>query len=220
LGVLTDDDAPRLADARFSVCSLGDQNYANCLWSVLTRASIGWAPRHERQDCDADSRRSGGSTAHSALGAETTAGALTVASVAAAEAETKTAIRGERPFPARLFTNRRLNDAASARRRHFEIALGDSGLAYKVGDAFGVWPANHPELVHEVLTAGSDLVKKPCRAKMARRSLRLALQTHYEITASRARCSKPARPLATRRSRAASPAARGVAEVPLGPRNH
>ncbi len=39
----------------------------------------------------------------------------------------------DRPFPARLKTNRRLSAETSAKDvRHFEIALGDSGLTYEV----------------------------------------------------------------------------------------
>ena len=41
--------------------------------------------------------------------------------------------------------------------RHYEIALGGSGLAYQAGDALGVTPSNCPQLVNDILSA--------CRAK-------------------------------------------------------
>jgi sulfite reductase (NADPH) flavoprotein alpha-component len=45
-----------------------------------------------------------------------------------------------------------LNREGSAKdTRHFEIALGDSGLEYEVGDALGVLPTNCPVLLEELL---------------------------------------------------------------------
>jgi SAM-dependent methyltransferase len=105
---------------------------------------------------------------------------------AAATHDLQTAPEGpskERPFGARLKTNRRLSGASSEKDvRHFEIALGASGLTYEAGDALGVWPSNCPALVDELLAAlgcsGDEVV--PGRAG-AETSLRSALLYDYEI---------------------------------------
>jgi sulfite reductase (NADPH) flavoprotein alpha-component len=88
------------------------------------------------------------------------------------------------PFPARLLVNRRLSGAGSAKEvRHLELSLEGSGLAYEVGDALGVFPANDPALVDEVLRAldcdGEEAVPGKDGPPVA---LRLALRSHFEIT--------------------------------------
>ena len=54
-------------------------------------------------------------------------------------------------------------DGSQKETRHFEISLEGSGLNYEVGDALGVWPANCPELVGDILKAlgcdGGETVK-------------------------------------------------------------
>ena len=58
----------------------------------------------------------------------------------------------DRPFPAKLSENRLLNQPGSAKEtRHFVVDLGTSGLRYKAGDSLGVFAANRPEEVDEIL---------------------------------------------------------------------
>lgn len=58
------------------------------------------------------------------------------------------------PFPARLLQSKPLNGAGSAKdTRLVTIDLRNSGISYKPGDALGVFPENHPDLVCEVLKA-------------------------------------------------------------------
>jgi sulfite reductase (NADPH) flavoprotein alpha-component len=85
---------------------------------------------------------------------------------------------------ARLLTNRRLSGEGSAKNvRHFELGLGGSGLTYEVGDALGVWPSNDPGLAQELLAAlGFDAEEAVSGRDRASVSLRLALESHYEIT--------------------------------------
>jgi len=53
-----------------------------------------------------------------------------------------------------LLAEQRLNGSGSEKDiRHFEISLETSGLQYEAGDALGVYPANCPELVEELLLA-------------------------------------------------------------------
>jgi sulfite reductase (NADPH) flavoprotein alpha-component len=56
------------------------------------------------------------------------------------------------PFPATLLTRRRLDSAGSEKETfHYEFSLRQSGLVYEPGDSLGVFPANAPELVDEIL---------------------------------------------------------------------
>ncbi|MBB6563236.1 sulfite reductase (NADPH) flavoprotein alpha-component [Acidovorax soli] len=58
------------------------------------------------------------------------------------------------PLRTRLLMNRRLNgEGAQKETRHIAFDLADSGLVYEAGDALGVWPANCPELVGDMLSA-------------------------------------------------------------------
>jgi sulfite reductase (NADPH) flavoprotein alpha-component len=56
------------------------------------------------------------------------------------------------PFPAPLLTRRRLDSAGSEKETfHYEFSLRQSGLVYEPGDSLGVFPANAPKLVDEIL---------------------------------------------------------------------
>ena len=58
------------------------------------------------------------------------------------------------PFAARLVESRPLNREGSKKdTRHVVIDLAGSGLAYKPGDALGLFPENCPDLVDELLEA-------------------------------------------------------------------
>ncbi len=89
------------------------------------------------------------------------------------------------PFPGRLLTNRRLSKEGSGKDiRHYEIALGGSGLLYETGDSLGVFPDNDPALVAEILTAlGADGEEPvPSGVEGGTVPLRLALLRYYHIT--------------------------------------
>lgn len=56
------------------------------------------------------------------------------------------------PFPAPLVTRRRLSGPGSEKDTfHYEFSLEDSSLAFEVGDSLGIFPANDPQLVDEIL---------------------------------------------------------------------
>jgi sulfite reductase (NADPH) flavoprotein alpha-component len=60
----------------------------------------------------------------------------------------------ENPAEARFLSRTRLNKAGSAKETwHVEIDLADTGLAYTVGDAFGIFPTNDPALADAVIAA-------------------------------------------------------------------
>ncbi len=85
------------------------------------------------------------------------------------------------PFPARLISNKKLNEGAKET-RHFEISLADSGLTYETGDALGIAPSNCPELVSQLIQKlGGDGEEEVVTSKGIKISLRCALQRDYEI---------------------------------------
>src|SRR2546423_3462749 len=63
-----------------------------------------------------------------------------------------TAHSRKNPFPAPLLKRRRLDGAGSEKESfHYEFSLHGSGLAFEPGDSLGVFPANAPELVDEII---------------------------------------------------------------------
>lgn len=146
------DGVPKLAGMRFSLCALGDSNYPKfCAFgkSVDERLEkLGALRIHPRTDCDVDYEEAFIKWLHGALAvlAGADSNQLSVVSHqpdATARASEKlitdsltTGYSKNNPFPGRLLTNRRLNAAGSGKDvRHFEVALGGSGLIYEVGDA-------------------------------------------------------------------------------------
>ena len=56
------------------------------------------------------------------------------------------------PFPAPLLKRQRLDGAGSEKETfHYEFSLHGSGLVFEPGDSLGVFPANAPELVDEII---------------------------------------------------------------------
>lgn len=67
------------------------------------------------------------------------------------------------PFPSPLLARRKLDGPGSEKETfHYEFSLEQSGLVFEVGDSLGLFPANAPELVEEILTllgfTGEELV--------------------------------------------------------------
>ena len=89
------------------------------------------------------------------------------------------------PFPGRLLASRKLTlDGSEKDTRHYEICLRGSGLAYEVGDALGLMPANSPELVQEILIAlGFDGEEGVTSHDGTEKSIRLALTHDFQIRA-------------------------------------
>lgn len=87
------------------------------------------------------------------------------------------------PFPAKVLASRKLTlDGSEKDTRHYEIDLRGSGLAYEVGDALGLMPANSPDLVQEILDSlGFDGEEEVSSHDGAKKPIRLALTTDYQI---------------------------------------
>lgn len=175
---LGNEDAPSMPQMRFSVCSLGDTNYAQfCQCGkdfdarLEKRRAIRITPR---VDCDLDYEAPFARWLDTALSAlsgitpETSQAAVAIASPAteAIGAQTLPVYSRKHPFPSRVLTSRMLNAPGSAKQvHHIEFDLASSGIAYQAGDALGVIPQNCPELVDDILAAlgcdGEEAVVTP-----------------------------------------------------------
>ena len=75
----------------------------------------------------------------------------------------------ERPAQAIFQSRTRLNKPGSQKETwHIEFDLSDCGIAYEVGDAFGIYPSNEPAVADAVLAA----LKAPADLTIAGRQLR------------------------------------------------
>ena len=75
---------------------------------------------------------------------------------------TASAYTRSNPFPAHINARRLLTGPESDKETlHMELSLAGSGLHYECGDSLGIFPANDPELVDEILgAAGLDAGEK------------------------------------------------------------
>jgi sulfite reductase (NADPH) flavoprotein alpha-component len=92
----------------------------------------------------------------------------------------------DHPFPAKVSENRLLSKPGSGKEtRHFVISLEGSDLAYKAGDSLGVYPANRPGEVAEIiqlLGASGDEPVRPAMLRLAEPiTLREALGTRLSL---------------------------------------
>ncbi|ATC62561.1 sulfite reductase subunit alpha [Nibricoccus aquaticus] len=192
---LAKDDAPSLASLNFSVCALGDTNYAQ-----FCRCGIDFDQRLEkcgakriadRADCDLEYDEKFTKWLDASLNALGSASAAPspAATSSAPAAATDSDAHGEslyskkNPYASLLLSSRNLNAPGSAKSvHHIEFDLAGSGLAYEAGDALGVIPHNCPELVADVLTAlGFDGEEAIASADGSTTSLRQALTTTYDL---------------------------------------
>jgi sulfite reductase (NADPH) flavoprotein alpha-component len=193
---LQTDEAKALAHLNFSVLALGDSKYEHfCAAGKKFDArleELGAKRVHPRADCEVDYESIAKSWLEEvlvALGGAADSERREVQSAVAKSPDRAAASEGyskSNPFPANLFTNRKLTGEGSGKEvRHFEFSLADSGLTYEAGDALGVCPANCPSLVNDFLHAlgcdGEEAVPAPGGGEV---SLRKALHECYEITKS------------------------------------
>jgi sulfite reductase (NADPH) flavoprotein alpha-component len=169
---------PRLSALRFSVCALGDTNYAQfcqCGKDLDTYLEKLGANRiAPRADCDLDYDAAFTRWLDAALGALGAAPPPAAASPSSESAAT--GYSRKNPFPAPVLAVRKLNGEGSAKEvNHVEFSLEDSGLAYEAGDALGVMPQNCPLLVADILAAlgydGEEAVPTPLGELPLRRAL-------------------------------------------------
>ncbi|MFZ3392948.1 sulfite reductase subunit alpha [Rhodococcus sp. 7Tela_A2] len=158
---LSADSAPRLERMHFAVLALGDTGYDGfCQAGKLldTRLEQLGAQRIvPRVDCDVDFEDAAAAwiseTMPLVAAVEGIVGPGSPAAPApTAPARPKSQWTRKNPYPATLTTNRLLSGAGSAKEiRHYEFALGESGIEYEAGDALNVVPLNDPALVRTLL---------------------------------------------------------------------
>ncbi|MGW0708233.1 sulfite reductase subunit alpha [Streptomyces sp. NPDC002643] len=162
---LQSDTAPRLEGLAYAVLGLGDRGYDDfCQAAKLidTRLEqLGATRLHDRVDCDVDFEEPAAEWSTAVLdqlAAETGATAATAGSTATGTSATGTPSRTRspwnkrNPYPSPLVVNRLLSSPGSAKEiRHYEFALGDSGITYEAGDALAVVPVNDDALVGSLL---------------------------------------------------------------------
>ena len=186
---LKTDSAPRLETVEFAVLGLGDKNYSDfCGASKKFDArleALGAKRLVPRGECDTDYEAAAQKWMDglwAKLGGQANGAAMTTATTTAAAEPVQAAFGKAHPFPARLLKNLPLNQPGSAKEvRHYEIALGGSGLSYAAGDALGVLPTNCDALVGEVLAALGATGDEPVSLDNRVVPLRLALAQGYEL---------------------------------------
>ncbi|MCC5788561.1 MAG: assimilatory sulfite reductase (NADPH) flavoprotein subunit [Opitutales bacterium] len=164
------DQAPKLTNTRFSVLALGDTSYEH--FCKIGKdfderlEKLGGTRVFPRQDCDVDFEPPFQDWLKGALGAlRTTSGAASesggavAAETAVASTPALTVYDRKNPFPAPLLENINLNSpgsetlpASAKETRHLELSLEGSGLVYEPGDSLGIFPANCPEVVEDILS--------------------------------------------------------------------
>ena len=192
------DTAARLEHLEFAVLGLGDKNYSDFCGASKKfddrLAALGAKRLATRGECDTDYEAAAKKWIDGLWEKLGSSVACSPSSVAAANGQhasatdhqlltaDKPSFSKTHPFPARLLKNLPLNSDGSAKEvRHYEIALGGSGLAYEVGDAIGVLPVNCDALVAEVLAALGATGDEPVVIENVVVPLRLALAQNFEL---------------------------------------
>ncbi len=178
-----------LTGVRFSVCGLGDTNYAQ--FCRCAKEFDAWLEKAgakrvaERVECDLEYEEKFNGWLEAALAALAGSEFNVPSSESGREAppEIEIGYSRQKPYAALLVTSRTLNGAGSAKQvNHVEFDLGESGLVYEAGDALGVYAHNCPELVNDVLAAlgcdGEEAVPAPDGSSIP---LRRALTEFYDL---------------------------------------
>lgn len=198
---LNAESAPRLENLQFAVLGLGDKNYSDFCGASKKfddrLAALGAKRLQLRGECDVDFEVAAKNWIDGLW--DKLGGNVGQASSLPSLANDNSASNGSHmangagkmpaplydkvhPFPARLLKNVLLNQPGSGKEvRHFEIALGGSGLAYEVGDALGIIPENCPELVAQILAALNATGDEPVKVENFILPLRDALTKNFDL---------------------------------------
>ena len=192
---LSEENAPRLTATRFSVCALGDTNYAKfCAFGKGLDArleALGGARVHARTDCDLDYEAPFTiwleGALRSLLGSQENNQTATPSGATGTESAQDTdspRYSKTQPYAAPLIHIHLLSGAGSEKEtRHFAFQLSDPDMRYETGDALDVIPTNCPKLVEDLIRALGASPETPVpSANGAPIALMDALLTTYEIT--------------------------------------
>lgn len=186
--------APKLDNLRFSVLALGDTSYEFFCQTGKDfdqrLEELGGKRLSPRVDCDLDYDDAVAQWFENVIGAlNANLNATSIAATAVQAAEDlesgEPLYTRNHPFMAEVLENLNLNGRGSDREtRHLELSLEGSNIQFEPGDAIGVYPENHPELVDAIIhTMGWNPDETvPFNKKGDEGSVREALLRHYEIT--------------------------------------
>jgi len=175
-----------LEKLRFSVCALGDSNYAKFCQAgrdfdrLLEK--LGGIRVLERSECDIGQEEVHSVWLDKALSLLTDSGEAANTGTVQTNAEESDDDEGHKPVQAKLLSVTRLNTQGSAKEvNHVCIQLAGTGLSYQAGDALSVMPTNHPALVTEILGLLGCDGEEAVTVGKERLSLRRALETTQDL---------------------------------------
>jgi len=183
--------APALKQAHYAVLGLGDSSYEFfCKMGVdfdRRLEELGATRMYQRVDCDVDFEATAEAWMDAVLSelasrveTKPQSAGLTLPSLTASNSSVYSR---KNPFPAVLLENIVLNGRGSIKEtHHVELSLEGSGLTYEPGDALGIYPANAPDVVDDLLQAlhfnGEELVNVDGKDI----TIHDLLFRHYEVT--------------------------------------
>ncbi len=196
-GWLHSEDAPSLAETRFSVCGLGDSEYPDFCQCAkdfdLRLEQLGARRFVPRQDCDADFEPPFEAWLDAVLAAlpqfeypdeEEGSGYSALSVDLSAEKEAPAVGTRKNPFLATVLKNKNLNEPGSEKEtRHVALSLVGSGMRYRVGDSLGLFPSNCPDLVRRILAAFGIDRDSPVQHGGETKTVRYVLVHHKDVNA-------------------------------------
>ncbi|TVR97872.1 MAG: assimilatory sulfite reductase (NADPH) flavoprotein subunit [Wenzhouxiangellaceae bacterium] len=165
-GFIHSERAPRLEQLRFAVFALGDSSYPDFCQTGRQLdqrlAELGAGRLLKRVDCDVDFEDQEAPWQPRCLDAfapwlkpRSDAPHLQLV-----DNQSQSTLVHDRlnPFPAELLERSPLTVAPSSKQvAHVVLSVADSGLVWQPGDSLGLWPANDPRLVEQVIElSGAD----------------------------------------------------------------
>ncbi|UGA54548.1 assimilatory sulfite reductase (NADPH) flavoprotein subunit [Vibrio sp. VB16] len=185
--------APKLDGLQYGVVALGDSSYEYYCQTGKDfdtyLAKLGATAFIERLDCDVDYDESAEQWSTDALSKvkEALSSSISFGAVQTLNS-TQTGLSlytKQNPYTASLLTNQKITGRDSGKDvRHIEIDLDGSGITYQPGDALGVWYENGTDLVDAVLNQVGLSGVESVNVSGESVSLRDALISKFEITAS------------------------------------
>ncbi|MEC7287335.1 MAG: assimilatory sulfite reductase (NADPH) flavoprotein subunit, partial [Verrucomicrobiota bacterium] len=184
------DQAPKLANTRYSVLGLGDTSYEEfCKMGIDFDArleGLGAKRIYKRVDCDVDydddfAKWQEGALAVLEVEVKPPASAA-VAETAVAAAPVKYSRKN--PYPSELTERVIINGEGYANEtNHLEFNLEGSGLEYETGDALAVVPHNAEDVVNAIIKTTKLVADAPIQIKEQEYTLKEALTSHLDVTA-------------------------------------
>ncbi|CAA9892286.1 sulfite reductase, alpha subunit, flavoprotein [Candidatus Methylobacter favarea] len=183
--------APSLKQAHFAVLGLGDSSYEFfCKMGIdfdRRLEELGATRIYQRVDCDVDYEHAAEAWMEGALGelaARTEVKPqLTAVPLPSFSAAKHSLYTRKNPFPAVLLEDIVLNGSGSIKEtHHLELSLEGSGLTYEPGDAVGIYPANAPDVIAELLQTLHFSGDTQVKVDGSDITLYDALYRHYEAT--------------------------------------